>query len=353
MKYKCAVINGKFCSQTITGVQRYAREIVTVLDEIAEPDMEIILAVNKRAKNLPKLRNIKTVTVGRLSGVPWEQLSLPFFVLKRKALCINLCNMAPILTPHITAIHDVSYKVNKKFFSKKFVLWYNFIFYLIINKISEILTVSEFSKKEICRAYNKKFENIILTCNGWQHMEKIKESSAALEKYKLQKNNFYFAMSSLAPNKNFRWIAMAAKNNPEHIFAVSGAVNKRVFGDIFDFEAPKNLKFLGYMSDEEVKALMKNCKAFLFPTFYEGFGIPPLEALSQGAKAVVSDASCMREIFGGCVYYIKPDDPDVDLDRLIETPVESAEKLLRKYDWKSSAQIIYNVIKSKIYGRSI
>lgn len=353
MKYKCAVINGKFCSQTVTGVQRYARETVSALDEIVTPDMEIILAVNKRAKDLPKLHNIKTTTVGRLSGVLWEQLSLPFFVLKRKALCINLCNMAPVLTPHITAIHDVSYKVNKKFFSKKFVLWYNFIFDLIINRITQILTVSEFSKKEICRAYKKNFDNITVTCNGWQHMEKIPENNSALEKYGLQKDKFYFAMSSLAPNKNFRWIALSARNNPEYTFAVSGKVNKKVFGDIFDFEVPDNLKFLGYVSDEEAKSLMRGCKAFLFPTFYEGFGIPPLEALSLGTKAVVSEASCMREIFGNSVYYINPDDPDVDLDRLMETPVENAEKLLKIYDWKNSAQIIYNIIKNKIYGGKI
>lgn len=353
MKYKCAVINGKFCSQTVTGVQRYARETVSALDEIVTPDMEIILAVNKRAKDLPKLHNIKTTTVGRLSGVLWEQLSLPFFVLKRKALCINLCNMAPVITPHITAIHDVSYKVNKKFFSKKFVLWYNFIFDLIINRITQILTVSEFSKKEICRAYKKNFDNITVTCNGWQHMEKIPENDSALEKYGLQKDKFYFAMSSLAPNKNFRWIALSARNNSEYTFAVSGKVNKKVFGDIFDFEVPDNLKFLGYVSDEEAKSLMRGCKAFLFPTFYEGFGIPPLEALSLGTKAVVSEASCMREIFGNSVYYINPDDPDVDLDRLMETPVENAEKLLKIYDWKNSAQIIYNIIKNKIYGGKI
>lgn len=348
MKYKCAVINGKFCSHTTTGVQRYAREIVTALDKIAETDFEIILAVNKQAKNLPELHNIKIMTIGRLGGVLWEQISLPFYILRRKALCVNLCNMAPILTPHIITIHDVSYKVNKSFFSKKFTIWYNLVFGLIINRIKQIFTVSEFSKKEICCAYKKNFDNIIVTYNGWQHMEKISESDSALEKYGLQKDGFYFAMSSLAPNKNFCWIALAARNNPEYTFAVSGAVNKKVFGSIFDFEIPKNLKFLGYVSDEEAKSLMQSCKAFLFPTFYEGFGIPPLEAISLGAKAIVSDASCMREIFGDSVCYIDPNDPDIDLDELIKTPVENAESVLKKYNWKSSAQIIYKIIRAEI-----
>lgn len=349
MKYKCAVINGKFCSQTITGVQRYAREIVTELDKIAGPDFEIILAVNKQAENLPELHNIKIKTVGKLKGVLWEQISLPVFVLKRKALCINLCNMAPILTPHITAVHDVSYKVNKSFFSKKFALWYNLVFDLIIGRIKEILTVSEFSKSEICRAYKKDFKNITVTYNGWQHMENIETDDLALKKYGLDEEKYFFAMSSLAPNKNLRWTAEAARNNPGYIFAVSGAINKKVFGDIFDFEIPKNLKFLGYVSDEEAKALMKSCKAFLFPTFYEGFGIPPLEALSVGAKAVVSDASCMREIFENAVYYVNPHDFNIDLDEILKKLVEGYEKILKKYNWNYAAQKLLDKIKKLFY----
>ena len=106
----------------------------------------------------------------------------------------------------------------------------------------------------------------------------------------------------------------------------------------FDFEVPDNLKFLGYVSDEEAKTLMRDCKAFLFPTFYEGFGIPPLEALSTGAKVVVSDASCIREIFENSVYYIDPYNSDIDLKKLLDTPVESSEKILNKFSWRKSAE---------------
>ena len=339
------VINGKFLSQNVTGVQRYAREILLELDKLADDLPEIVLLTDKNASNIPEYQHIRVIKAGRFCGNMWEQLSLPVYAANHKALCVSLCNMAPILKPDIVVIHDVSFKVNRGFFSKKFVLWYNFVFSAIIKRIKTIVTVSEFSKSEIQRCYNIDPGRIAVTYNGWQHFQRVVPDKCALSKHGLSPGDYYFSMSSMAPNKNFQWIAKAAKANPNATFAVSGAVNSKVFGDIFDFEIPQNLKFLGYVSDEEAKELIANCRAFLFPSFYEGFGIPPLEALSVGAKAVVSDRSCMREIFGSCVYYISPDDPDIDLDQLISHPCAVPDAILEKYSWKKSAMLLYNMLK--------
>ena len=345
---KKIIINGKFMSQNVTGVQRYAREILSEMDAVVQPGVEIILACDRNAVNVGKYRNIRIERVGRLTGNLWEQISLPAFVIRNRAVCVSLCNMAPVLTPHIVAIHDVSFRVNKDFFSRKFSLWYGLVFSLIIRRIKQIVTVSDFSRSEICRAYGRDFPNITVTYNGWQHFRRVVSDNNAVSKYGLIPGEYFFSMSSMAPNKNFRWIASAACHNPDVTFAVSGAVNTKVFGDIFDFEIPQNLKFLGYVTDEEAKALMGDCKLFLFPTYYEGFGIPPLEALSVGARAAVSDRSCMREIFGGSVYYIDPDDPETDLNGLLASPVDPPQPVLEKYSWRKSAEILYNTILKEI-----
>lgn len=304
----------------------------------------MILAADRNAHDIPQFKNIRVEQVGRFKGNLWEQISLPLYAVRKKAVCVSLCNMAPILKPDIVVIHDVSYKVNKHFFSKKFALWYNFVFNTIIRRIKRIVTVSEFSRDELVREYGLDKESITVAYNGWQHFGNIKEDESALQKYGLEADKYCFAMSSLAPNKNFRWIAENAKRNPDMIYAVSGGINKKVFGDIFDFEIPENLHFLGYVSDGEAKALMKHCRLFLFPTFYEGFGIPPLEAISAGARIAVSDASCMREIFGSNAAYLDPNEPDTDIHQLILSAPVPDRQLLEKYSWRKSADVLYKAI---------
>lgn len=352
------VINGKFFSQTVTGVQRYAREILSELDCLCPPDngsaefIELILAVDKNADNIPRYENIKVRRFGGFKGNLWEQFSLPLFALKEKAVCVSLCNMAPILKPDIVVIHDVSFKVNKRFFSKKFAFWYNFVFRAIIRRIKRIITVSEFSRGEIAREYEIDPSEITVAYNGWQHFDRTEADGNALERFGLEPQKYCFAMSSLAPNKNFRWIAENARRNPDMTYAVSGAINRKVFGDIFDFEKPENLRFLGYVSDGEAKSLMQGCCLFLFPTFYEGFGIPPLEAITVGTRIAVSDASCMREIFGDNAAYLNPNDPDIDIHQLIQSAPEPDRQLLDRYSWAGSAEILYNTIKSILYRQT-
>ena len=342
MKY---IINGKFYSQNITGVQRFAREIIMELDNLVDDNCEIEVAICKDCINIPLLKKIKTVIIGPFKGgVMWEQFNLPLYVRSQNAVCINLCNSMPIFSKNITVLHDVSFKVNPQFYARKINLWTNFVVLSCIYRLRKIITVSNFSKSEIISNYQINENQIEVIYNGWQHYKRIEYAENCLKKYGLEKGNFYFAMSSLTKNKNFKWIAENAKKNPNITYAVSGSINKRVFSDAFDFEVPSNMKFLGYVSDEEAKTLMRDCKAFLFPTFYEGFGIPPLEALSVGAKIVVSDASCMREIYGETAYYIDPYNPNVDLDELLKETVADPSEALGKYSWKKSAEKLYQLL---------
>ena len=82
---------------------------------------------------------------------------------------------------------------------------------------------------------------------------------------------------------------------------------------------------------------MKHCKLFLHPAVFEGFGIPPLEALSLGAPIALARASCLPELYGDTARYFDPNDYDVDLDALLAQPVAPPAEVLAKYSWDKTA----------------
>lgn len=332
------IINGRFLTQRITGVQRYAREICLELDKIIEPS-EIIMAVPPDASDIPQYKNIKVEKVGIFHNRLWEHISFPLYVMKNKSVSLNLCNVAPLIQPGIVCVHDMKIKATPQFFSKKFLLWYNLLFFNTMKRAKKIITVSNFSKEEIKKYYHIDDDRIVVIPNGWQHFERIKYDESALSKYGLQKESYFFAMSSLEPNKNFKWIAESALKNPNELYVIAGSINEKVFSDGLGFECPDNMKLIGYVSDGEAKTLMRDCKAFLFPSIYEGFGIPPLEAMSAGAKRiVVSDIPVMHEIFGDSVEYIGNKSKEVKY-------IKQKREKIHKYSWHKSALLMLCYIK--------
>lgn len=333
---KKIVINGKFYAQKVTGVQRYAREVLLELDKILDnSDVELVLPEN--AKDVPNFQNIKKVVLKGNASIYWEQIKLPVYIWQKKAIGLHLCHVAPIIKPDIVCIHDTNVARNPQWFTKKLVLWYGLIHKSAALKAKKILTVSNFSKRELQEIFRipaKRIENI---GSGWQHIERISCDEATLNRYKLNKNQFFFSLGTLAPHKNLNWIFRYAKDHLEETFILSGSFYSKVF-KTEKLELPSNVRFLGYLSDSEVKTLMRDCKAFIFPSFYEGFGIPPLEALSTNAKIFISDIPVMEEIFGKSAHYIVPHQTNIDLNKIIEEPVESASTVLDKYSWKKVAQ---------------
>ena len=234
------IINGRFLSQRITGVQRYAREILNELDKLAKPH-EFTIAVPPDVKDIPTYKNIAVIRFGKFHGILWEQISFSLYALKRKVLPLNLCNSAPILNPGIVTIHDVKIKAYPKFFSRKFRLWYNILFLNETKRAKVLLTDSEFSKSEIQKYYHVDNKDIHVIHAAWQHYKKIRYDENTLAKYGLEKGQYYFAMSSLEPNKNFKWIAEVAKENTDQTFAIAGSINDKIFSKGLGFECPPNL----------------------------------------------------------------------------------------------------------------
>ena len=136
----------------------------------------------------------------------------------------------------------------------------------------------------------------------------------------------------------------SGKKNPSELFVIAGNSVKNAKTKI-DFSALPNVIFTGYLSDGCAKWLMKNCRAFLFPSTYEGFGIPPLEAFSVGTKVICSNAASLPEVCGDAAAYIDPYDYEIDLSAP-ETEKKEAYygAVLSKYSWKRSAERLKEIL---------
>lgn len=347
MEKKSFAINGRFLTRPLTGVDRFACEIVKQLDVIVEGG-DVLLALPARSRLFTELdlRNIKTVRLGDNEGHLWEQRDFSSFLRKNHLTGINLCNTAPVFNPGFVCVHDMAIRRHPEYFSKKFVAAYRILFSLLAKNADKVITVSDFSKCEIERFYPAAKGKIAVIPNAWQHIDSIKADDSVISKNGLVSGEYWFAMSSLAPNKNLKWIAETAKMNPQEQFAVAGGINQKVFGR-GDIPQSSNIKYLGYVEDAQAKALMSHSKAFLFPTFYEGFGIPPMEAMACGVSAIVSDSQTMREIYGESVSYIDPFSPTAELDSLLSARTLDCSCVLSQYSWTASARKLYGLMNEK------
>lgn len=340
------IINGRIFEFPRTGVGRFCYEVVSEMDNLVKPG-EMILAIPKDAKNVPKLRNIAVKTIGKGTGILWEQVELPLYVKKKRGGCLSMSSSVPLLSHEYVLIHDIALKVNSRkngTIKDKLKIWWPLLqYYIGIKKSRVIMTLSEYQKKEMMREYRIS-KNIPVVYAGWQHMNRVTEDDSIIEKYNLRGRAYLYAVATKAKNKNFKWILKVAQNNPDKLFVVSGKLDTKYFADETNLDEVDNIISTGYVTDNEIKSLMKHATAFIFPSTYEGFGIPPLEALSVGTRVIVGQASCLPEIYGDYALYIDPNNYDVDFDQLLTCSTREPQDLLNTYSWEKTTKIIMNHI---------
>lgn len=348
-------VDGLFFTQRLSGIQRCSIELLAQLDDLLQPgEVEIIVP---RGTKTPDYHNFKVVPYGSHTGFVWEQLDYPRYLRKsgRKGLCT--CNVIPVFGfEGIAFIHDVCYRARPDFYTdprgRLSAAWHCLQYRLIAQKAEKIIAVSEFSKAEIQKYYSVPAEKITVIPNAWQHMQQVVAAhglfDAPAKWPALQKGQYYFSMANLLKNKNFPWVLRAAKAKPDAVFAIAGGGSLQQQAQEMGLADLPNVQYLGYVSDAEAKALMANCRAFLFPTLYEGFGIPPLEAIACGAPAVyVSDTPCMREVYGGCAGYIDLATNAGDVDA-VAPPQQPAAAVLARYSWAQSARRLAAVLRGEV-----
>jgi glycosyltransferase involved in cell wall biosynthesis len=345
------LINGDFLCRRLTGIERYAYEITLRLDALIQPG-EVGIIVPANTENIPPYKNLEIIRHKRniKSQLWWQMVTLQFFLITHKQYTVlEFGNTCLPFAPGIVFLHDIYCEFFPEDFTSKrdrLIRLYNkWQYRLIAKKAKKIVTVSYFSRNEISQTYHIAPERIAVIYSSWNHFRTIHADYSVFDDFPALSNSFYFSLGSLSKRKNIKWIFEYASKHPESLFALSGTSFKTMqINDLADSPALPNIILLGYLEDSKVKALMERCKAFILPSYYEGFGLTPLEALSCGAPIIIADAASLPEIYGNTAHYIDPFDTNIDLDGLLKQPVEPPDAILEKYSYDTSARQVYDLI---------
>jgi len=346
-------VNARFLTAPLTGMQRFGREFLRAWDDMLEDGTidsslyEFVLLTPEKPNDMPELKHMRLKVAGALRSHFWEQFSLP--LLARDGFLINLANTAPAFkTQQALLLHDLQVWARPSTHSRGFNALYNFVVPLAVRNAKAVLCPSESTAKEMLKYFKHPFEKTIVTQEGHEHVLRTPSNNSILAQHDLQNGGYLLAVSSLNPNKNFLAILQAMKLADIHIpFVIAGGTNPKVFAGHGIDQLPEEILHVGRVPDGELRALYENALGFVYPSFYEGWGLPPGEAMQLGCPVVSSDTSSLPEVCGDAVLYCDPADTSslaAQIKRLVDEPGlreelrEKGTKQIARFSWRKSAQ---------------
>jgi len=351
-------VNGRFLAQRQTGVQRAAAELVRALDGLlaaaAGEDAACVTILAPPDADTARLRlsAIATRMVGHGTGYAWEQAELPRAAAGR--LLLNLGNVAPLLhRRNAVLIHDASVFDRPDGYGWRFRLAMRLLLPVVARRAEALFTVSRFSAERLEHHGVAGHGGYSILPSGSDHMARVTPDSTALARYGLAPLRYVLFVGSPHPNKNLAGAlaAITRVGDPALRLAVVGAADARVFtADGRPAVDPGDRAvFLGAIDDAAMAALYVGALALLFPSYYEGSGLPPLEAMALGCPVVASDRASIPEVCGDAAVLVAPDDPAAmaaALDRLAADPAWRQGRIARgrtraaAFTWRASAEVL-------------
>jgi glycosyltransferase involved in cell wall biosynthesis len=345
-------INGKFLSQRTTGVQRFALGVVEALDRNLRSypsSCRFELLLPPSTKPIAGLQIIRQSNIGRISRslTAWEQLELPAHTLNGTLICLS--GSAPFCVRDcIPTIHDAAVYLYPNSYSRTFVAWYRILFAQRAKKSRLVLTVSESSARDL--ATNLPQTSFRVVPNSAEHITSDPSDFSIIDKFKLLPKGYLLAVGSINPTKNFTLLlkAYSIADFAEHLpLVIVGGINNNIFRSQEEILKSRNVRWVGSVSDAELRALYEQAAVFLFPSLYEGFGIPPLEAMMCGCPVVASNSSAISEVCGDAAIYFDANDPlalitaiqKVLINKVYRSKmIDNGFRRVNSYSWDISAK---------------
>lgn len=285
-------INGRFLDQALTGVQRFATEVTACIPQ----------ATMLRPQ-------------GRRRGQAWEQIDLA--PAARTGLLLNLGNTAPLWRRgrQAVVIHDAGVFDTPESYSRAFRLWYRALHHRLARNGTRLLTVSEFSRGRLAHHLGVDPARIGVVAEGGEHILREPAAPEVLARHGLEPRRYALAVGTSAAHKNLAALHGAAALLGRHgmTLALAGARD----ASVFQSTAATAARALGRVTDAELRALYENALCLIFPSRYEGFGLPPLEAMWCGCPVIANRAGAVPEICGDAALWFDDNGAGAALEQLI------------------------------------
>ncbi len=354
-----------------TGVQRYASETLRALDRLLVENPALlarlrpVLAVPDGAQAID-LQAISVVHVPGRAGHVWEQWQLLRYA--RGAYLVNFNYSAPLLKRRqMVTVHDATVRAMPASFTRSYRWVHNALVAVLGRTAQDVMTVSAFSRDELARWFGLTRRDIIVGREGGEHAvvpaADVAFDAAVLHKHGLQAGAFVLGVGSVKPNKNYGLLGRAMQLLPDHPWpvAIAGAKDIGIFKD--GSVLPDGFRFLGFVPDAELSALYRHAAWFVFPSLYEGFGLPAVEAMANGCPVLAARAASIPEVCGDAALYFDAHDPadlaallqrvqrqEGDTDALRSAVVAAGRRRLQHYNWRANAQILMDHLVLRIAG---
>lgn len=347
-------VNGRFVVQPLSGVQRFATEITRAMQSRA-PELVKVLTPQTGMRAALGSR-----AVGRWQGQAWEQLELPRHA--RDGILLNLGNTAPVFgRQQIVVIHDAGIFQTPQSYSAGFRLWYRLLHNVLARSGTRIVAVSEFTRQELAKFLHIPAGRVSVISEGADHMARLNARDSVLESARLAPQQYVLAVGNLAVHKNLGALTQLAALLAERglRLVITGGFDNSTFAGSASHRLPADAIYVGRVSDEALKALYASAACFVFPSLYEGFGLPAVEAMACGCPVVAADVPGLRETCGDAALYCDPSQPAeiaAQVLRIVEDKAlatcfqEAGLRRAARYRWADAADALLDVIVAQSGG---
>lgn len=296
----------------------------------------------------------------------WFEVTVPRLLRKYKAdIFLSPEGMGSLRTrvPQCVVIHDLAFDRFPQFMKASHLRYMRRTTPRLVQKACQIVTVSEFSKADIIERYGVAPEKITVSCNGaheqyqplsWEARESVKEKWAGGSEY-------FVYVGALQPRKNIvnllrAFVRFKKRQRSDMKLIIAGKLGWK-YDEITKYRDHMVFKedviWTGYCSVEDLAQIIGGAYAMVYPSLFEGFGIPILEALQCGVPAIVGDNSSMPEVGGDAVLRCDPTDPQSISDQMQQlykdealrnTLIARAPAQSRKYSWDKAAEALWQAV---------